>query len=316
MDNEITSIETEGTVETETPTEVETTVTKSDSDDDAASIDDMDDAEFAEFEEKAFEKPTQSTESEDKPKVTESSPEDLDARYKAQMDDKDAKLDKPIVIKLKGKVYEIDSVNELKSLAELGSNATRKYQEIAEHRRTIDFMQDNDLTVDDLQGMFGQTTGQEPMMRTEEDALERSANDIAAEILNGSNAEAFQQMAALLPDGVKTEMSRNPEMLSAFNNDVESGLAQAIMPQVERMMAVKGIPFMQAYVEVGSEYVSKQSQPSQLVPEVVEPKPDAKKQMLKAQPKPKATVSKTGALSSADIDKMTDEEFEKFYETV
>ncbi len=293
---------------TETPTEVET----------SDSVDDMTDEEFVEFEKEAF-KSTGSDDDEDdeesktKTEVTESSPEELETRYKAQMDDKDAKLDQPVVVKVNGKIYEIDSVNELKNLAELGTSATSKYQAIAGHRKTIDFMQDNNLTVDDLQHLLGDR-GVQPVMRTDADNAAMQVEDIATEILNGPNADNFTAAAEMLPQGVRDQMMTNPQMLKGFSEDVASGMAARVMPGVERLINVNGMDFMSAYAQEVQRLYGNQTQ--QKAPTETSPEPkQTPKSMLQHQPTQRAK-SKSPSLSRDDINAMSEADFEKFYASV
>ena len=66
----------------------------------------------------------------------EQTPEvDLDELYKAQMNDTDATLDKPLLIKINGKVTEINNINDMKDLMERGLGATKSFQQIAKHKK-------------------------------------------------------------------------------------------------------------------------------------------------------------------------------------
>ncbi len=276
----------------------------------SADVDDMSVEEFAEFEEKAFDKGSDSDEDSDETVATESTTEELDELYKSQMTDTDAKLDKPIVIKVAGKVYKVDSVAELKNLAELGTNATKKYQSIAKHRNTLDYMEDNGISQEDLDYLV-QSRGVAPVVR---DESVNAVEDIANEILNGSGADAFKEIAAQLPDDVKQAMSNNPQMLAGFNYDVQQGIAGSIMPAVNRYMNVNGMSHQQAYMRARNEHLS-QNQSNNNNGDVVIEQVTTPKQMLKNQPKPRGNV-KSPSLSREDVDKMSKEEFARFYEDV
>jgi len=273
-------------------------------DNDEKDIYDMTDEEFeAHYDDNASE----SSEDEPDGDTDKKTPdEDLESLYSAQMADADAKLDKPLVIKVKGRIYKVDSVNELKNLAELGTNGVQKFQAIAEHRKTLDFMSDNGITMEHLQSLITDS-GNEPVMRDESVS---AAEDVATEIMNSPNAQSFIEVANMLPNDVKQEMASNPQMMRGFNDDVASGLAQKIMPMVDRYMNVGGMSFMQAYVRAGNEAMSSGSIKQQ--PQQQNNVADEKMKTLNSQPVSKSNVS--NALSTEDIDKMSDAEFERYYQ--
>ena len=282
-------------------------VENTDSEKTVSDVDNMDEKEFAEFEEKAFNKESDSDDDSDGDVATEPTTEELDELYKSQMASPDAKLDKPIVIKVAGKVYKVDSVAELKNLAELGTSSTQKFQAIAKHRRTLDYMEDNDIRQEDLDQLV-QSRGEAPVLR---DANVNATEDVAQSILDSDIADEFTRLASELPDDVKQMMSTNPNMMSGFAHDVRSGVAGAIASSVARYMNVNGMNHMQAYSRARDEFVS-QNQGSQKPQQQQKPSPQ---QMLKNQPKPRGSV-KAPSLSREDIDKMSEEDFNRFYETV
>ncbi len=289
--------------------EVEATVNGETTSDD---VSEMSEAEFAEFEEKSFKDESSGDDADEPAEPKDLTYDELETAYKTQMGNQDAKLANPIVIKLNGKHFQVDNINELKNLAELGSNSTQRFQAIAQHRKTLDFMEDNGISREDLDFLV-QSRGQAPVTRNETaDAVE----NIASEILNGPGADAFAEVASQLPDDVREVMSKNPKMLSGFNHDVQSGLAAQIMELVPRMMSVNQMSFMQAYQAAGDQVTAKggnRKAPKQQQQQI-DPVAD-KRNTLMSQPTPSAKVSSNG-LSREDIDKMSDADFEKYYATV
>ena len=278
----------------------------------SADVDAMDESEFADFEEKSFEDESPADDADEAEEPVELTDEDLEAKYKAQMSDVDAKINKPITIKVNGKIYDVDSVAELKNLAELGVNSTQRFQAIAQHRKTLDYMEDNDIRQEDLD-LLVQSRGEAPIVR---DASVNATEDVAQSILDSDIADEFTRLASELPDDVKQMMSTNPNMMSGFAHDVRTGLAGAIAPVVSRYMNVNGMTHMQAYGRARSEFASKNQQQEQPQQQKQQPQNTIanKRDTLQSQPKPGASVSK-GGMSEADMDKMSDAEFEKYWDS-
>ena len=221
---------------------------------------------------------------------------DLDALYQSQMDDKDSTLDKPMLIKINGKVHKVDNVSELKDLAERGLNFTQKSQKLSEHRKTIEFLSDNGISQDDLDSLI-HNRGEEPVVT---DDAERESNDIATEILSSDYAEAFKETVQTLPENIRSTMAKDPRLLKAFSIDVESGLAQKIMPQVERLMSVNAMSFRDAYVQAGSKLQESQVSVNN------------KRNALTSQPKA-STVKADG---NQDVWAMSDDAFDKYFDNM
>ncbi len=174
-------------------------------------------------------------------------------------------------------------------------------------------MEDNDIRQEDLD-LLVQSRGEAPIVR---DANVNATEDVAQSILDSDIADEFTRLASELPDDVKQMMSTNPNMMSGFAHDVRTGLAGAIAPVVSRYMNVNGMTHMQAYGRARSEFFSKNQQQEQPQKQKQQPQNTIanKRDTLQSQPKPGASVSK-GGMSEADMDKMSDAEFEKYWETV
>ncbi len=272
MEDTTESIETVETPEVETET-VE------------VSVDDMSDEEFASHMD--GDASTDATDdSSDMSETTEGDePEevkevDLDQLYADQLDDRDMALDKPLLIKVNGNTHTIDNVNEMRELMERGLNYTKKMQDLASQRKELEegINRDVDTSVN----------------------AEVEVETIASDILNSNYADDFKQAVSMLPEGMQSEMRNDASLLQDFYTDVQSGLAQKIMPQVERLMSVNNMSFEQAYFTAGQKYDTA-SQTQQRGQE--------QKQMLRSQPKP--TTSQVSTQKS--VNDMSDTEFDKYF---
>ena len=151
-------------------------------------------------------------------------------------------LDKPLVIKRKGKLYDMTDLDQIRNLVEKGLDSTVKNQELADMRRELLKEQNPDISEQELKQV---DTNNE---------VER----VAQNIMNSSYAEAFQGVVGSLPDSVTEQLRGDPRMLQGLSVDVESGLAMKIMPQVDRLMNVDGMSFKEAYMIAGKSVMDKQ----------------------------------------------------------
>ncbi len=213
----------------------------------ASDVDNMSDEEFAKHMDGESDTPT------DEPEVvtTESTELSLDDLYATQMEEPEAKLDKPVLVKYNGSVHKVDSVRELKNLAEQGIAFTRKSQELSDQTQLFDRLKANGYDNDSLMRLAEQDKG-EPLMQMDTNLVE--IDNVANEILQSNYVEAFQEVSNQFPTEVQDEMRRNPQMLRAIAYDVESGLAGSIMPEVTRMMNIQGVSFNDAYVQAGKNF--------------------------------------------------------------
>ena len=243
-------------------------------------IDELSDKEFTE----KFDNDTLDTDEVVKP--DENEPRDLESIYKANLGT-DKKLDDPMIIKVDGQVYELDSIDEIRNLVERGTGVTKKFQQLAEDRKALE------KQLEEL--------GQTPNVETVDDTADE-VESIAQAILDSDYADNFTLDMKALDDGTKQLLGSNPEMLKGLSIDYESGLAQKIMPQVHKFMNVDGLSFEDAYVKAGRSYQSNTERQTQAKP---------KANMLKAEPKVGSKVS--GELGRAAIDGMSDKEFNAYF---
>jgi len=98
--------------------------------------------------------------------------------------------------------------------------------------------------------------------------------DVITEI--NKNEEIATQMndyISSVPQAVKDTLTQNPDVLRGLNTDMVNGIAQQVMPEVIKQLAINPRQdFVSVYREVGQRIMSQQEAPQK---EVVEPKPVA-----------------------------------------
>ena len=265
---DVTEIDTENSIE-----ETEEVVTNS--------VDDMSDEAFSEmFDNKGDTEDGHDTDDSNDTADSESNGDvSLDDLYATQIGDADAKLDKPVLIKVDGEVIKLDTINDLRDMAERGTSVTKKFQKLADDRRA-------------LEAQLAEL-GQEPNVVSDD---VNEVDSVATEILQSSYADVFTADVSSLPNEAKKVLSTNPQMLKGLAMDYESGFAQKVIPQVKREMAVKGISFIDAYVSVGNRVSSQQENVQ------------AKQKVLKAEP----TRTKYSN-AKVDVNSLSDSDFEKYF---
>jgi len=190
---------------------------------------------------------------------SEQNNEDLDTIYKQQLES-DAKLDKPIFIKYKGKVVDVNDVNEIRDMMERAVAATYKLQEAAEIRKQYEGITPEDV---ELLKRFkaGDTSVVQDLAveRPQVDTASEQVNSIASEILSAPYAEQFKGFVNVLPPADRQKLSSDPRILAGLKIDFDKGTAQKLMPLVERFVSINGMDFISAYIKAGKEVLSKDS---------------------------------------------------------
>lgn len=181
-------------------------------------------------------------------KADKDEPLDLESLYAAQMSNKDASLENPILIKMNGKVVEVDNINDLKDMAERSLGATKKYQEMAEDRKVIEFMKSNNISMEALNQLIV-SRGEVPVETVSHTEKDIQVQQVVDKISSSAYADDFRNGVSFLPDNVKSELANSPELLDGLYGDFESGLAQKVMPLVEKSMSIRNMNFVDAYVE-------------------------------------------------------------------
>ena len=192
---------------------------------------------------------------------------DWDSLYKEQLDAKDAKLDKPILLKVKGKILEIDSLQDIRDLAERGTAATQKFQAMAEQRKFIQKLESAGVSEDDIDLLRRARMGDQAaaqQLLTKEAGPEPVADNIIAseqiaqEVLSADYADKFKDTLSLIPEGVRERYAYDPQFMAGLKHDFDAGVAQKVMPLVEKYVMVKGMDFIEAYAKAGQEVFGNQ----------------------------------------------------------
>lgn len=167
--------------------------------------------------------------------------------YKAQNDTVDGKLDKPIYIKFKGKVIDVESISELKDLAERGLGANKKYLDMAEDRKTIQFMYENNIDMETLNNVIA-SRGEQPV-ESGTSNINPEVLSIATEIEASSYAGEFTELVSKLPQVFHEQMRVEPGLLKGLSLDVENGiLTQGAIDKMDRLIAINGMDPIEAYL--------------------------------------------------------------------
>ncbi len=146
-------------------------------------------------------------------------------------------LDAPLVVKRKGKLYDLTDMDQIRNLVEKGLDSTIKNQELADMRRELEKERNPDITDKEL------------------NTLDTNAEieTIAEKIASSDYADAFKGIVSVLPSNTVDQLRSDPRMLEGLRVDTESGLAAKIMPLAEKYMAIEGLDFMEAYIKGGNE---------------------------------------------------------------
>lgn len=217
------------------------------------------------------------TEPVDKPTVTtEAVPEvvNFEAKYKEAM----------APLKANGKTIEIQSMDELRQLASMGANFTRKMQDIAPHRKILAMLENNGLLDETKLSFFIDLDKKNP------EALKKLIKDSGVDPLDidvstepayqagnhkVSDSEiAFRTVLEDLqstPTGQETislinsswdqaskeELWKAPEVMATIQQQRENGIYDTISAEINRQSMLgkipAGTPFIQAYLTVGNE---------------------------------------------------------------
>ena len=264
-------------------------------------VEDIDDMSDEEFNETLAELTGTETDAEPSQEASEDSVDDnvqdvdLDGSYRAQMDDTDGTFDKPMYLKINGEVMEVSNINDIKNLAELGAGANKAFQKIAADTKTIDFMKDNGLSIDDLHN-FIKDKGLEPQTRPEADVSGGDVTRLITQIEESPINDDFLAGIEMLPIEATNEIGANPDLLADLANEFESGYAQQIMPYVKKEMAIKNMSFVDAYKSVGLRKMQHERKVAKVDVGAVA-----------SQPRAKQNVS-----SKVDVDNMSTADFQKY----
>jgi hypothetical protein len=136
------------------------------------------------------------------------------------------------------------------------------------------------------------------------------ADYVAQEIMRDERLSAqFKDIVQYVPDSFKEALATDARVLRAFSDDVRSGVAQKILPEAMKTIAMNpNIDFIQAYMNADKNLSLAQSQQPQqeLAPEVVQ-QVATKPTVANASSSAKAKVSiSSGSQSQAKADDSLD----------
>jgi len=208
--------------------------------------------------------------------ATEAVPEvvNFEAKYKEAM----------APLKANGKTIEIQSMDELRQLASMGANFTRKMQDIAPHRKILAMLENNGLLDEAKLSFFIDLDKKNP------EALKKLIKDSGVDPLDidvssepaykaGNHAVSDSEIAfrAVLEDlqstptgqetislinsswdqASKEELWKAPEVMATIQQQRENGIYDTISAEINRQAMLgkipAGTPFIQAYLSVGNE---------------------------------------------------------------
>lgn len=228
--------------------------------------------------------PGSEDESKEEPVKSEEPPIDYKSQYEQMM----------APLKANGKMVDLRSPDELRQLAQMGANYTRKMQDIAPHRKVLLMLQNNDLldegkiswlidinkknpeaikkllkdsnidpmdidvsTEPNYQAGSHVVSDSEVRFRAELDNLR--STDTGKEFIREINTRWDEQSKEALWD--------QPQMMAILHEQQQSGVYGHIVEEIERRRLLGVIPadttFLQAYVQVGNQLAGANGSPTQ-----------------------------------------------------
>ena len=187
-------------------------------------------------------------------------------------------------LRANGKTIELQSMEELRQLASMGANFTRKMQDIAPHRKILAMLENNGLLDESKLSFFIDLDKKNP------EALKKLIKDSGVDPLDidvssepayqaGNHAVSDSEIAfrtvledlQSTPTGQETislinsswdqaskeELWKAPEVMATIQQQRENGIYDTISAEINRQAMLgkipAGTPFIQAYLTVGNE---------------------------------------------------------------
>ena len=232
--------------------------------------------------EETIELPNQEDTEESKATTTVAASEDKSTSETIDFESKYKEAIAPL--KANGKTIEIQSMEELRQLASMGANFTRKMQDIAPHRKILAMLENNGLLDETKLSFFIDLDKKNP------EALKKLIKDSGVDPLDidvssepayqaGNHAVSDSEIAfrAVLEDlqstptgqetislinsswdqASKEELWKAPEVMATIQQQRENGIYDTISAEINRQAMLgkipAGTPFIQAYLNVGNE---------------------------------------------------------------
>jgi hypothetical protein len=200
-----------------------------------------------------------------------------------------AEFELPHAVKIKDRGLEIE-VKKLSELVQLGSaglNYTNKSTELAPLRKIADYAKQHNIGIDDLEVLADIRNGNKDALAsmakkygvdvydidTEADYKPSAdvkhvevsyADEVAMEMQQSPEVfEAVRGTLATVPRNVAEQIVSDGNLLSAFRDDISTGIAQQVIPEAVKRASIYGGDFIQHYVNIANEL----SQPQQEAPQ-------------------------------------------------
>lgn len=194
------------------------------------------------------------------------------------------KLPFKVVLKGRKTEYEVNNMKELVTFANAGADYTQKRQEEAPLRKIGEYVNQQNLTMDELQlladakrgdktaisnmvnrygvDIYDLDTNAEYKPSVQSTFIEHNeVDDIAREISEDKQLlENMQNSLKIVPSNIANEIVARADLLDGFRQDVANGIAQQVLPEVTKRMNIDSITrnnigksFYQYYGEVAQE---------------------------------------------------------------
>ena len=216
------------------------------------------------------------SEDKDEPKVDE--PFDI-SKFIAEYE-----LPHKVSIKDRGTVVETNKLSDLISLSSKGLNYNSKTEELAPLRKIADYAKQHSIGIEDLEVLADIRNGNKDALASiakkygvdvydidteaqykPSDAVKHvevsEADKVAFEMQQ--TPEVFESVKATLsivPRNVAEQIVGDGNLLAAFRDDVQSGIAKSVIPEATRRANVYGGDFIQHYVNVANEMAQVQQE--------------------------------------------------------
>lgn len=165
------------------------------------------------------------------------------------------------------------TIDELTALAQKGIDYTKKTQKLAKYRSVVELLDSGKLSMDQVQAltdalggkkeafaMLAEQAGIDPYdidskgnYKPVIETVNYELNDIISDIKNDNEyGTIVNRYVSILPDDVKKTFTENPSILKELHNHTQQGVAQKIMPEVIKQMAINpNQNFVELYRKVG-----------------------------------------------------------------
>lgn len=181
-------------------------------------------------------------------------------------------------LKWKGKEIQVTR-EELIALGQKGFDSEKKWQDVAAIRPYHDLIKDNGLTVEQVKTLVDIVKNKNPealallaeqsdidMFEAERknyvpkvDARNYELDDVIAEInQNEEIASEMNNYVSSVPTNIREKLTAEPAILRGLNLDMQQGIAQKVMPEVIKQLAINpNQDFVSLYQSIGEKTFSK-----------------------------------------------------------